>query len=51
MVITSGHENQTARTIAIREGDRINERALVAMFKLIIVNNRTGGWRKVIRKA
>lgn len=46
-IITSGHDNKTARTVAIRRNDRINERALVAMFKAIIANNRMGGWRKV----
>jgi hypothetical protein len=46
-IITSGHDNKTARTVAIRRNDRINERALVAMFKAIIANNRRGGWRKV----
>lgn len=49
-VITSGYDNKTARTVAIRQGDRINERALVAMFKAIIANNRAGGWRKVMRE-
>jgi hypothetical protein len=48
-IITGGHENKTARMIAIREGDRINERALVAMFRAIIANNRKGGWRTVIK--
>jgi hypothetical protein len=46
-IITSGHDNKTARTVAIRRNDRINERALVDMFKAIIANNRMGGWRKV----
>jgi hypothetical protein len=46
-IITGGHDNKTARTVAIREGERINEPALVAMFKQIIANNRAGGWRKI----
>jgi hypothetical protein len=46
-IITSGHENKTARTVAIREGERINRRALKEMFKQIIANNRAGGWRKL----
>lgn len=49
-VITSGYDNKTARTVAIRQGERINERALVAIFKAIIANNRAGGWRKVMRE-
>ena len=44
-IITGGHDNKTARTVAIREGDTINERALTAMFRRIIANNRKGGWR------
>jgi uncharacterized protein YdeI (YjbR/CyaY-like superfamily) len=46
-IITSGHENKTARTMAIRQGDPINERALTAMCRAIITNNRAGGWRKL----
>ncbi|HEY2948965.1 MAG TPA: DUF1801 domain-containing protein [Micromonosporaceae bacterium] len=46
-IITGGHDNKTARTVAIRQGGRINGRALSAMFKQIIANNRAGGWRKI----
>jgi hypothetical protein len=46
-VITGGHDNKTARTISIREGDKIKARALRTMFKQIIANNRAGGWRKL----
>jgi hypothetical protein len=46
-IITSGHENKTGRTVAIYEGDAINERALLEMLKTIIANNRAGGWRKL----
>lgn len=38
-LITSGHANKTARTIAIRQGERINAGALKAMFRQIIANN------------
>jgi hypothetical protein len=48
-IITAGHENKTARTVAVREGERINASALTAMFKQIIANNRAGGWRKLKR--
>jgi hypothetical protein len=48
-IITGGHDNETARTIGFREGAAINERALVAMFRQIIANNRAGGWRKLKR--
>src|SRR5438067_11853325 len=44
-IITAGHDNKTARTVAFRQGDPINKRALTAMFKQIIANNRAGGWR------
>jgi hypothetical protein len=46
-LITGGHENKTARTVAIREGDTINEAALARMFAEIVANNRAGGWRKL----
>jgi hypothetical protein len=46
-IITAGHDNQTARTVAYCKGETINERALVAMFRQIIANNRAGGWRKL----
>jgi hypothetical protein len=46
-IITAGHDNQTARTVAVRQGERIKRRALTAMFKQIIANNRAGGWRKL----
>ena len=46
-VITGGHGNSTARTVAVRRGEAINAPALTAMFRQIITNNRAGGWRKV----
>jgi hypothetical protein len=46
-IITSGHDNKTARTVAIRQGEKINAPALSTMFKQIIANNRAGGWRKL----
>jgi hypothetical protein len=49
-IITAGHDNKTARTVAVRQGEKINKRALKAMFKQIIANNRAGGWRKLKRK-
>jgi hypothetical protein len=49
-IITGGHENQTARTVAVRPGESINAAALTAMFKQIIANNRAGGWRKLKRE-
>jgi hypothetical protein len=46
-IITGGHGNQTGRMIAIREASAINDRALVALFRSIIADNRAGGWRKL----
>jgi hypothetical protein len=46
-IITAGHGNKTGRQISYRRGDVINERALVALFRAIIANNRAGGWRKL----
>jgi hypothetical protein len=46
-IITAGHDNQTARTVAFRQSEPINARALTAMFRQIIANNRAGGWRKL----
>jgi hypothetical protein len=46
-IITGGHDNKTARTVAFRHGETINAPALTAMFKQIIANNRAGGWRKL----
>jgi hypothetical protein len=48
-IITGGHDNKTARTVAVREGEAINAPALTAMFKQIVANNRAGGWRKLKR--
>jgi hypothetical protein len=46
-IITAGHDNATARTVAVRRGERLNAPALSAMLKQIIANNRQGGWRKL----
>ena len=46
-IITAGHDNKTARTVAFRRDEAINERALLAMFRQIIANNRAGGWRSL----
>jgi hypothetical protein len=46
-IITGGHDNKTARTVAVREGEKLNRRALSAMIRAIIANNRAGGWRKL----
>ena len=48
-IVTGGQGNKTGRAIAYREGETINEPALLAMFRAIIANNRAGGWRRIKR--
>jgi len=48
-IISGGHGNKTARTVAVRQGEVLNRRALLAMFRQIIANNRAGGWRALKR--
>jgi hypothetical protein len=50
-IITGGHGNETGRMIALRRGETINARALTAIFRAIIADNRAGGWRKLKRGA
>ena len=49
-IVTGGHDNTTARTVAIREGEAINAPALTAMLRQIAADNRAGGWRKPKRE-
>ena len=44
-LITTGHENKTARTIGFREGDDVPEDALLEFFRRLVADNRAGGWR------
>jgi len=46
-IITAGHGNDTARTVGIRKGERINAPAFSAMVRQLIAHNRAGGWRKL----
>lgn len=46
-IITGGHGNKTARTIAVHEGEEIKAQALTAIFEQIVANNRAGGWRRL----
>jgi hypothetical protein len=46
-IVTAGHGNSTARTVAFKQGETVNAAALTAMFRQIIANNRAGGWRKL----
>ncbi|MEV6300182.1 DUF1801 domain-containing protein [Actinoplanes sp. NPDC051861] len=46
-IVTGGQGNKTSRTVAVGKGEKVKKRALKAMFKQIIANNRAGGWRKL----
>jgi hypothetical protein len=46
-IVTAGHDNKTARTVAYREGEQVNTRALGATLAQIVADNRAGGWRKL----
>jgi hypothetical protein len=46
-IINQGHGNATARSIQVKQGDDVNEQALLNLFKAVIANNRAGGWRKL----
>ena len=50
-IITGGHDNQTARTVAVYEGETVPADALRRMFEQIVANNRAGGWRRLKREA
>jgi hypothetical protein len=46
-IITRGHDNQTARTVAVYRDDTIPTQPLTDMLRQIADNNRNGGWRKI----
>jgi hypothetical protein len=46
-IINQGQGNATARAIQVRQGDTLNEAALLKLFQAVIANNRAGGWRKI----
>jgi hypothetical protein len=46
-IITAGHTNSTARTVAFWEHDGIPRTALTTMLRQIAANNEDGGWRKI----
>ena len=49
-IITGGHGNATARTVAVYEGQPVNRPALLAILRQIVADNRAGGWRKLKRE-
>jgi hypothetical protein len=46
-IITAGHGNSTARTVAFGPGDEIPVEPLLEMLRAIVANNRAGGWRRL----
>ena len=46
-IITGGHGNATARTVAVRRGESVPSVPLLAMLRRIVADNRAGGWRKL----
>ena len=48
-IITAGHDNATARTVAFHQSDPIPRAPLTAMLRQIVADNRAGGWRKLKR--
>jgi len=46
-IITGGHGTETARTVAVYEGEDLPAGPLAAMLAQIIANNLAGGWRKL----
>jgi hypothetical protein len=46
-IITAGHDNKTAKTVSVHEGEKVKKGPLLAMFRTIIAHNRAGGWRKL----
>src|SRR5436305_10205080 len=46
-IITGGHDNKTARTVAVGRGGTVPADPLLAMVRQIVANNRAGGWRKL----
>jgi hypothetical protein len=50
-IITGGHDNKTARTMAVYRDETINVPAFSTMIGQIIANNRAGGWRAIKRRA
>jgi hypothetical protein len=46
-IITGGHDNATARTVAVYRDRPLNAGALLTMLRAIIADNRAGGWRRL----
>ncbi|WP_151081669.1 DUF1801 domain-containing protein [Nocardioides cynanchi] len=46
-LITAGHDNTTARTIAFHGGDEVPAQPLLEFFRRLVADNRAGGWRRL----
>jgi hypothetical protein len=46
-IINQGHDNTTARSIQLYEGDTLDSKAFINLIKAMADNNRKGGWRKL----
>jgi hypothetical protein len=49
-IITGGHDNTTARTVAVRRGEALPGAPLAEMLRRIVADNREGGWRAIKRR-
>ena len=49
-IINQGNHNATARAIQVKQDEPINERAMLALFRAVIADNRAGGWRKIQKR-
>ena len=46
-IITGGHGNATARTVAVWRGETLPAAPLAEMLRRIVADNRVGGWRAI----
>ncbi len=49
-IVTGGHDNSTARTVAVRRGETVPAEPLAEMLRQIVADNRAGGWRALKRR-
>ncbi len=49
-IITGGHGNTTARTVAVPRGESLPAAPLAEMLRRIVADNRAGGWRALKRR-
>ena len=46
-IINQGHNNATARSIQIYQGNIIDKKSFISLISAVASNNRRGGWRKL----